>query len=146
MTKNLRVIADASDTEPEGSVTGATKEVIHAGARTPEELEALFEDTLMIRDGETLSRLFEDGALLIVGDALAASGSHELVRLALANWSGDNIYVANPQQVIQARDLALIVSEQALNVARRGPDGTWRFVILLIGEDDAERNDHDTRR
>ncbi len=32
------------------------------GVQTPEELDTLFEDTLVLRDGQALAALFEDGA------------------------------------------------------------------------------------
>ena len=35
------------------------------GARTPEELETLLEDAFVVRDGEALIELFEDGAVLV---------------------------------------------------------------------------------
>ena len=37
------------------------------GARTPEELETLFEDAFVIRDRTALAGLFEDGAVLSAG-------------------------------------------------------------------------------
>ena len=38
------------------------------GARTPEELETLLEDALLLRDGPALAELFESGAVLAVND------------------------------------------------------------------------------
>ena len=35
------------------------------GARTPEDLETLLEDTFVLRDGEAIAELFEDGAVLV---------------------------------------------------------------------------------
>ena len=35
------------------------------GARTPEELETLFEDAFVVRDRDALAQLFEDGAVLV---------------------------------------------------------------------------------
>lgn len=114
---------------PEGGseVTGLT-----AGARTPEELETLLEDVLMIGDREELAGLFEDGALLITSNGTAARGGTEIAGLALATWHGSRSYVADPQQVLQARDIALIVTDQGINVMRRGHDGAWRYVIALL--------------
>ena len=34
------------------------------GARTPEELETLFEDAFVVRDRDAIAELFEDGGLL----------------------------------------------------------------------------------
>jgi len=105
---------------------------MNAGARTPEELETLFEDTLILRDHQALARLFEYGAVLVVDDERSAHGSEDIARLALVIWEDDHTYVANPKCVIQARDIALIVSGRDINVMRRGNDGTWRYTIVRI--------------
>jgi hypothetical protein len=103
---------------------------MNTGARTPEELETLFEDTLILRDHEALSRLFEDGAVLVVDEERSAYGTEDIARLALATWEGDHTYVANPQCVIQARDIALVVTARDINVMRRDSDGIWRYTIV----------------
>jgi hypothetical protein len=107
-----------------------------AGARTPEELETLFEDTLLLRDRQALAELFEDGAVLVMGDERSARGGEDIARLALGTWEGGRTYVADPQHVMQARDIALIVSERGVNVVRRGSDGTWRYAIVRQSVDD----------
>ena len=104
---------------------------VAAGARTPEELETLFEDALLTRDRATLAALFEEAAVLIPGDARPVRGTEEIARLALAGWNGDRAYVADPQRVIQTRDLALILAGQGVNVARRDLSGAWRYAIVL---------------
>ena len=110
------------------------------GARTPEELETLFEDALVMRDREALADLFEAGAVLLAGDGLPTRGGNEIARLSLAILDGERAYVADPRHVIQARDLALIVAEQGVNVARRGCDGEWRYVIVRLSiEEGTER-------
>jgi hypothetical protein len=100
------------------------------GARTPEELETLFEDTLVLRDRQALAELFEDGAVLVVDDERSARGGEAIARLALVTWAGDHTYVADPQLVMLARDIALIVSKRGINVVRRGSDGIWRYAIV----------------
>ena len=103
-----------------------------AGARTPEELETLLEDALVIRDHEALAELFEECAMLVADHERTAHGGEEIVRLAMATWAGDHTYVADPQRVMQARDIALIVTERGSNVAHRDRDGTWRYAIVLL--------------
>ena len=110
--------------------------VMVAGARTPEELETLFEDAQVLRDGEALAALFEEGAVLVAGEERLARGGEAIARLALATWAGDHSYVADPRRVMQARDLALIVAEGGINVVRRGSDGAWRYAIVLLSVDD----------
>ena len=106
------------------------------GARTPEELETLFEDALMMRDGQALAELFEAGAVLVAGNERQGRGGEEIARLALATWEGDRTYIADPRRVVQAGDIALIVAEQGLNVVRRGRDGAWRCAIVRLPVDD----------
>ena len=102
------------------------------GARTPEELETLFEDALVIGDSKALAELFEEGAVLVGADERPARGGEEIARLALATWQAKRIYVADPWRVMQARDIALVVDDQGINVARRGGDGAWRYSIVLV--------------
>ena len=106
------------------------------GARTPEELETLLEDALVVGDRAALAELFEEGAVLVAGDRPPAHGGEEIARVATELWTGDRTYVADPRRVTQARDLALVVAPQGINVVRRGSDGTWRYAISLLPFDD----------
>jgi hypothetical protein len=106
------------------------------GARTPEELETLFEDAFVVRDRSGLAELFDDGAILVSpDDALEARGADQIRRLAGAMWARNQLYVAAPRRVLQAREITLIVADGAINVARQGRDGTWRYAIALLGDD-----------
>lgn len=112
------------------------------GARTPEELETLFEDALVARDREALAALFDEAAVLAAGNVQPVRGSEEIVQQALATWTGDHTYVADPRGVLQTRDIALVVAERGVNVVRRSRDGTWRYAIVFLPVDDvAERRD-----
>jgi hypothetical protein len=123
--------ASAVDLEGRGSAgAGVPGVAMSATARTPEELETLFEDALLLRDSHTLAGLFEDGAVLVAGNERPAHGGEEIARLALATWNGDRIYIADPQQVTQARNTALIITVRGTNVVRRGSDGAWRYAIV----------------
>ena len=103
------------------------------GARTPEELEALFEDAFVLRDPRALAPLFEARALLVAGGVTGeARGSQEIARSASALWAHDHTYVADPRRVIQAHDVALVLAAQGTNVARRAADGAWRYAISLL--------------
>jgi hypothetical protein len=110
---------------------------MRSGARTPEELEMLFEDAFVIRDREALAELFEDGAVLVADDGpREARGGLEIARFATALWERDRTYVAEPRRVLQARDTGLVLAERGINVARRGHDGVWRYAISLLSLDD----------
>jgi hypothetical protein len=105
------------------------------GARSPEELETLLEDAFVIRDGEALIELFENGAVLVTGDVQQARGEEEIARLARTLWNRDDTYFAAPRRILQARDTALVVADRGINVARRGSDGAWRYAIALLSLD-----------
>jgi hypothetical protein len=106
------------------------------GARTPEELETLFEDAFVLRDPGALASLFEPRALLVAGGVTGeVRGSEEIARSASALWSRDLTYVADPLRVLQARDLALVLATQGTSVVRRGADGAWRYAISLLAID-----------
>ncbi len=104
------------------------------GARTPEELETLFEETFVIRDREALAELFEDGAVLSDGSR-EARGREQIARRAGDIWDGDRTYLAEPRRILQTRDTALVVSDGSVNVVRRGGDGAWRYAISLLLDD-----------
>jgi hypothetical protein len=109
---------------------------MRSGARTPEELEMLFEDALVIRDREAVSALFEDGAVLVrPGAAAEARGGQQIGRIAAELWSQDLTYLAEPRRVLQARDTALVVAEHGVSVVRRDAGGTWRYAISLLAFD-----------
>ena len=109
---------------------------MHSGARTPEEIETLFEDAIVVGDRSALAELFEEGAILVVDDERPVRGGDASARLVLATWTGERIYVANPRQVVQARDVALVVGEYGITVVRRHPDGSWRYAIALLSVND----------
>ncbi len=121
-----------------GSAPGAVylRRTVNPGARTPEELETLFEDTFVLRDREALARLFEDGAVLVAANGLReARGGVQIAELATALWERDRTYLAEPRRVLQARDTALVVADRVTNVVRRGSDGVWRYAISLMSFD-----------
>ncbi|MGH9166251.1 MAG: hypothetical protein ACRD02_00205 [Acidimicrobiia bacterium] len=109
------------------------------GARTPEELETLFEDALIVGDAGALVGLFEDGAVLDAGGELQqARGNQEIARVATAMWGGDRTYLADLRRVVQVREIALSVGH-GINVLRRGTDGAWRYVISLLDLDNGQQ-------
>jgi hypothetical protein len=106
-----------------------------AGARTPEELDTILEDAFVTRDRALSRALFEDHSVLVQAEGAEVRGG-EAIGDALAElWDRDRTYVAPAGRVLQARDVALLVSSAAIHVLRRGGDGTWRAAIslLLIG-------------
>ena len=116
---------------------------ITSGARTPEELETLFEDALLVRDHQVLTALFESGATLVMSSAEPVRGGEAIARAALASRNGIGAYVADPRRVLLARNSALVVTDRGVNVMHRGDDGAWRYAIVvqtvLDGSEGTER-------
>jgi hypothetical protein len=109
-------------------------------ARTPDELDALFEDAFVLRDPEALASLFEPRGLLVAGGVTGeARGNEEIARSASALWSREFTYVADPRRVVQAHDIALVLATQATSVVRRGADGAWCYAISLLAIDTEPR-------
>lgn len=103
-----------------------------SGAFSPEELETLLEDAVVLGDGRAAARLFErDGVLIGGGAAAEARGRAAIAAVAGALWASGPGYLADPRCVARSRDIALVLGPAAVNVVRRGRDGSWRFVISL---------------
>ena len=105
------------------------------GARTPEDLETLLEDTFVLRDGEAIAELFEDGAVLVADSTRDARGGPEIEHLVTEMWQRNRTYLAEPRRIVQAGNTALIMTGGGANVVRRGADGTWRYAIALLTQD-----------
>jgi hypothetical protein len=108
---------------------------MEGGARTPEDLETLLEDAFVLRSGEAITELFEDGAVLVADGTREAHGQEEIVRLARQMWQRNRSYFAEPRRIVQAGNTALIMTQQGANVVRRGTDGAWRYAIALLSQD-----------
>jgi hypothetical protein len=105
-------------------------------ARTPEELDALFEDAFVLRDAAAVAPLFEARALFVAdGVTGGVRGCEQIARSASALWSRDLTYVADPRRVLQAHDIALVLATHGTSVVRRGADGGWRYAISLLAVD-----------
>lgn len=112
---------------------GRTVGAMTPGARTPEELETLFEDAFVVRDGDAVAGLFEEGGLLVMSGAPGeARGGRAIARVAAELCTRDLTYLADPRRVLQARDTALVLTDRGVNVVRRGGDGAWRYAIALL--------------
>ena len=104
-----------------------------SGASTPEELEALLEDAFVVRDRIAAAGLFEDSSVIAcTATARATRGRAAIAEFVERLWESDQTYVADPQQVLQAGDTALVIGSHVISVARRGPGG-WRYAIALVG-------------
>ncbi len=100
------------------------------GAITPEDLEALHEDALVMGDMDALTGMYEPRVALVFASGERSIGAVESARRALTMWQGDFVYIADPLAVIQTRDLALIVSRDRISVVRRNRAGGWKYAIV----------------
>lgn len=115
-------------------------------ARTPEEMHRLFADALNAGDLDGLVAQYEGGATLVPQPGQAVTGS-AAIREALAGFLAMRPHITlSTRKIVQAADIALLHSRWVLRgtgpdgksvqmegagteVARRQPDGTWRYVV-----------------
>jgi hypothetical protein len=112
-----------------------------AGARTPEELEMLFEDAFVVRDRGEFCTLFGDGAVFAPGEAGEARGAEAIAAAAAELWASGRTYAGGARRVLQARDTALVIAPTGIHVARRAADRTWRVAISLLNLTTSEQED-----
>jgi hypothetical protein len=112
---------------------------VRPGARTPEELDLLLEDTFVLRDGAALAQLFEASAVLVVGDTFSeARGREEITAVAARMWQMDQCYISDPTRIIQCDDIAFVTGPSSVSVVRRSIDRSWHFAIVLLSFADAQ--------
>ncbi len=94
-------------------------------ASSPEELETLLEDAVLLGDEAAVASLFDPGAVFVAGP-LVTGPKRILAELAKLG------YVATTRTVTVRRDSAIVVGDQAVNVAVRTPHGAWRLVATIV--------------
>lgn len=94
-------------------------------ASSPEELETLLEDAVLLGDQAAVLALFEPGAVLITGPRVTGP-EQALAELASLG------YVAATRTVAGRCEVAVIVGDHAVNVSCRGPDRSWRLVATIV--------------
>ncbi len=108
-------------------------------AKTPAELDQLFEQAIRAGDLDAVLGLYESGAAFPNAQGEIKTGL-EAVRQEMAPFAAMKPEIKmNIKKIVQAGDIALIHNEwsmpaqsmsgYAIEVARRQADGTWRFVI-----------------
>lgn len=114
-------------------------------ADRPEEVPAVFAERFNSRDATALAQVYEDGAVLVPQPGTPVTGPD----LHTANGRLQKLGVpisVRPRHVYRNGDLALLIVDWAIDgtgrdgrtvhvegtatdVARRGSDGRWRYVI-----------------
>jgi uncharacterized protein (TIGR02246 family) len=102
------------------------------GGQTPEELETLLEDAILLGDADAVAGLFQPGGMLVVRGAPQLRGRGQIRDAAVALCLRRPGYLAGPRRVFQVRDVALLLGRDVVNLARRGADGTWRYDICVL--------------
>jgi uncharacterized protein (TIGR02246 family) len=102
-----------------------------ANVFSPDELETLLEDAILLGDGRAAAQLFEPGGLLVAGPGSGEARGRGAIAAHVRAASGQPGYVADPCLVARSRDIALLAGPTAVNVARCRPRGGWRLVISL---------------
>lgn len=118
---------------------------MRALADRPEEVPAVFAERFNSGDPAALAQVYEDGAVLVPRPGVPATGRD----LRAANGRLQELGVpisVRPRHVYRRGELALLIVDwvidgigrdgrgvhvegTATDVARRGPDGRWRYVI-----------------
>lgn len=96
------------------------------GAESPEQLEEMLEDALLLRDAEALGRLASRGCVVRAGSASTVD--------QLADADAAAGFVADLRMVVQRRRTALLVGRASVNVARRDGRGRWCYAIIVLQE------------
>lgn len=91
----------------------------------------MLEDAFVLRDLGALTGLFDHDAVLRTASD-EARGPEQIDLLIQKLWYQQLTYLANPTTVLQVGATALIISDQALNIARRNPDGHWRYLVVFL--------------
>ena len=104
-----------------------------ANAFSPNELETLLEDAVLLGDGPAAAELFEPGGVLIPGPRSPQARGRAAIAAYVHAASGRPGYLAGSPLTAHSRDIALLAGPAAINVARRRTDGSWLFVISLHG-------------
>jgi ketosteroid isomerase-like protein len=109
-------------------------------ARSPEEICTLFQQYMAAGDVAALRDLYDPDVVFIGQSGELRKGweglKHELAPFANAHTA----FEFTPKQLLQAADIALMHTEwrvsspepitlYAIEVARRQPDGSWRWLI-----------------
>jgi ketosteroid isomerase-like protein len=109
-------------------------------AKSPEEICSLFRRYMAEGDIDSVLSIYDPNAVILSHSGELMKGS-EALRQQLAPLAAEKtVFDFNIRQIVQTGDIALmhtdwkvsspeIMSVYAIEVARRQPDGTWRWLI-----------------
>ncbi|GAC1611585.1 MAG: hypothetical protein NVS3B26_25930 [Mycobacteriales bacterium] len=96
-------------------------------ASSPEELETLLEDAVLMGDEAAVEALFDAAGLVIAGPRVAGP-EQALVELTALGYLAST----RPVTVRHCVAVAVAVGDFAVNVSFRTPDGAWRLVAAIV--------------
>ena len=95
-------------------------------AASPEELDTLLEDALLMNDRAAVAALFWAAEVRVCSAGRVLSGADATDLLARCD------YVASGCCERVAADVALAVSEATVTLCRRGTDGQWKVLVVVL--------------
>jgi hypothetical protein len=95
-------------------------------AASPEELEVLLEDALLLHDAAAVAALFEDRGILVTGPGSVTARAQAADALAACG------FIASPRSVALLDDIAVVVGDHTVNISCRGTDRRWRLVVAIM--------------
>lgn len=91
-------------------------------AATPEELDTLLEDALLLHDDAAVAALFERGAVLVAWPGYVRGGAQAMELLSQCG------HLASAHLVQIFDRVALVVGDTTITVSCCGADRRWRFL------------------
>lgn len=122
-------------------------------AHTPEELNPLFIAAICVGNADAVVALFEAAGQLAPRPGQPVVQGQAAIRATVRGWLHLQLhFLASSRVVTQAGDLALLrgpwqvqllgpdgqmqtQSGKGLEIARRQPDGSWRYVLAVDGDE-----------
>jgi hypothetical protein len=95
-------------------------------AESPEELEILLEDALVLQDDAAVAALFEEGGVLVESSGCVRG------RNQVAHLLAQQQYLAAPCSVTVVNNIAIVVGRHTVNVSCRDPGAGWRLVAAIV--------------
>ena len=97
-------------------------------AQSPEELEILLEDALVLQDDAAVAALFEEGGVLVDRSG-RVRGRNQIAKLLAQQH-----YLAAPCScsVTAVSNVAIVVGPQTVNLSCRDPGGGWRLIATIL--------------
>ena len=93
---------------------------------SPEELEMLLEDALLLHDTTAVAALFEDRGVLVTEFGAVTA------RDQAADVLAEHDFVASTRSVSVLDDIAVVVGDHTVNISYRGVDKRWRLVVAVV--------------